>query len=420
MWVQTRRSIFAIILLTFTTLAACRLGSPKHPHAMKGPDSYDLSAKETAGREGKLEVAAGEIWDAARHQKISFEQLVERLSNAQVVYVGEHHDSWQHHRVQHRLLEALSRGGASLAIGLEMLPRGVQPALDAFIAGESDERASLKAMGWYEHWGYDYRFYRPIFELARKHKHSIYGLNLPSKLVRQVSRKGLAALDKAEREQLPKVYLDSKEHRRVFDALIGGAGHHPTTKKKAPHHEAKKARMDRFYQAQSLWDEAMAERVAASLGASPQRRVVVFAGSGHMVYDLGISMRLRRRLPDLRQAIVVPVEVEKGRRRVARQLADFVVGVAPDGPRDGFPTLGVMLSEKDGKLTVLGVVKKGAAERAGVKKKDQLSALDGRPISKRAQLREWLLDKKWGDAGRLGLIRGKAAMELEVRFEPSK
>ncbi|MBW2734672.1 MAG: ChaN family lipoprotein [Deltaproteobacteria bacterium] len=387
---------------------------------MKGPDAYALTAAKTGGRPGSLKVAAGEIWDTAQNEVITFAQLTERLASAQVVYVGESHDGWQHHHVQAQLLEALSRGGPPFAVGLEMLPRTVQPALDAFCSSTTNEREFLEGGGWYEHWGYDYRYYRPIFELARARKLAVLGLNVPSKVTRQVGREGLKALEPATRKELPPVYLGSKEHRRVFEALIGGAPHHPRTKKKAPHHGQKKQRRDRFYQAQSLWDEAMAERVAATMSKVPKGRVMVFAGSGHLIYDLGISMRLRRRLPDLRQAIVVPVRVEKGRRRIARQLADFIVGVPPDAPHEAFPTLGVMLTEKEGVLTVKGLEEEGAAARAGVQKDDRLSKLDGHPISKIVELRAWLFGKAWGDSAKVELLRGKQVQVVEVRFKPSQ
>lgn len=52
----------------------------------------------------------------------------------------------------------------------------------------------------------------------------------------------------------------------------------------------------RFLQAQVLWDETMAEKIAEFVNAHPDYQVVVLAGQGHIVYGYGIPGRVERRL----------------------------------------------------------------------------------------------------------------------------
>jgi uncharacterized iron-regulated protein len=53
---------------------------------------------------------------------------------------------------------------------------------------------------------------------------------------------------------------------------------------------------ERFLQAQVLWDETMAEKIAQFVKANPDYQVVVLAGKGHIVYGYGIPSRVERRL----------------------------------------------------------------------------------------------------------------------------
>jgi uncharacterized iron-regulated protein len=51
-------------------------------------------------------------------------------------------------------------------------------------------------------------------------------------------------------------------------------------------------KFDYFYEAQCLWEDAMAESIARNLGG---RSMVVLAGNGHIIYKFGIPYRASRR-----------------------------------------------------------------------------------------------------------------------------
>src|SRR4028118_1600443 len=53
---------------------------------------------------------------------------------------------------------------------------------------------------------------------------------------------------------------------------------------------------ERFFTAQVLWDETMADKIAQFLKANPNYQVVVLAGTGHIIYGYGIPSRVARRL----------------------------------------------------------------------------------------------------------------------------
>ena len=134
-----------------------------------------------------LETATGAI--------IARNELVQRLSTASIVYVGESHTNRDHHAVQLAVIQALAPDNPDLAIGMEMFNRPSQEVLDAYLAGNLTEREFLKKSNYYEMWGYDYRLYRDIINFAKKHKLPIVALNIEKEMVSKVYKNGgLAAL----------------------------------------------------------------------------------------------------------------------------------------------------------------------------------------------------------------------------------
>jgi uncharacterized iron-regulated protein len=99
----------------------------------------------------------------------SLDAIIPQLAQKQVVFVGEIHDRFGHHLAQLEIIKRLYRAYSDLAIGVEYFQRSSQPYLDAYIAGELDEKSFLKKTEYFERWSFDYRLYRPIFRYAREH-----------------------------------------------------------------------------------------------------------------------------------------------------------------------------------------------------------------------------------------------------------
>ena len=225
------------------------------------------------------------VLDGRTGAEAGFDAMVDDLLEARVIYVGEQHDQESHHAVQAAIATALHARDPSLAIGLEMVQRPFQHALDAYVAGEVDEEEMLRLAEWQERWGFDFAMYRPVFELARAHRLPIVALNAPRELTRAIGRGGLDALTAEQRATLPELDLDDAGHRAmVREALAGHAD------------QMGEERLERLYTAQVTWDETMAETVADRL-ARPDapRRMIVLAGDMHVRSGLGIPNRAARR-----------------------------------------------------------------------------------------------------------------------------
>jgi uncharacterized iron-regulated protein len=239
-------------------------------------------------------------------EEVGFEAFAERVAAADLVCIGEQHDDPDHHVFQRDLTQGLADASAAdgrrLAIGMEMFRRGHQASLDAFGRREIGAAELAAASDWEHSWGFDFAMYRPLLDVAQAHHAPVIGLNAPRELTRAVARRGLDTLPPAVRASLPELDLRDEGHRAFFWAVMGfaeGEGGHGGG---AQSHE-------RFYTAQVIWDETMAESAAAWLDANEPRRIAVIAGNGHC-HTSAIPARVERRVKKDALSVLVVSDVK--------------------------------------------------------------------------------------------------------------
>ncbi len=249
------------------------------------------------------ERAPGTIIEARTGATVSFSTMMQSLRQADVVYVGEVHDAPIHHEAQGIILDALARDGWPLAAGFEVLDRRDQPAVDAYREGRLSDQEFTRRTSWPP--GAPFPLYRPLLRRLIELDAAIVALNLPFELVQKIGRDGVQGLTDAERAQLPDeiVCRYSEDYRRWFSTAME---QHTTGVE--PKASDKKEQEDRFYFAQCIWNEAMADQVVKFLHrVKDRRRMLVFAGVGHVIFGEGIPSGVARRSPGLRQTVVVPI-----------------------------------------------------------------------------------------------------------------
>jgi uncharacterized iron-regulated protein len=243
------------------------------------------------------------------------DDVADAAKGKRFVFLGENHATAPHQQMQAAIIDALARSGRKVVVGMEMYQRPKQTILDQWVQGDLSEQDLIEKSDWKGQWGYDFSYYRPIFDVARKNRMPILGINVPRDWVRSAGRGGFASLPAEAKAQLPSdMELTNKAHRTVFEGLIGG---HPGMSASA---------LDNMYSAQVLWDEGMADTIARHMQArKPDSRTVyvVLAGTGHVMYGQGINYRLQRR--GLGEGVnVVMLTSATPSLRVANGLADFV------------------------------------------------------------------------------------------------
>lgn len=240
--------------------------------------------------------------DGTTGQQLTYADVMARIQAHDVILVGEQHDQMLHHRIERRVVEIAVATGSSVAVGLEMLPWPYQSELDRYNSGVIDEEQLAKATEWSKTWGFGFEMYQPIFAAGRVGKARFVAINAPRSLVKAVSKQGIDGVSPEERAQLPEMDLTDEVHRaeirEVFEA------HHPPV---GAADAADKA-FDRFYSAQVLWDESMADG-AVKARKNGAARVVVLAGVGHVGGGRGIAQRVVRRMPEAKVLKIVPMPI---------------------------------------------------------------------------------------------------------------
>ena len=238
-------------------------------------------------------------------------QMIERLARADVVFFGEQHDDPETHRAEAELLDAIGRTGRTVVLSLEMFERDVQGVLDDYLAGRVSESDFLARSRPWDRYATDYR---RLIELANSHHWRVVAANVPRPLASAIGRRGFRALDTltvTDRRNAAREYVcppSDDYHARFMESMqthspAGGPG--PSVSDSLP-----TAMAERFYLAQCIKDETMAESIVDARVASPRDAIVVhFDGAFHSDYAQGTVARVKRRQPGWTLAVVSAVPV---------------------------------------------------------------------------------------------------------------
>ncbi len=234
--------------------------------------------------------------------------ILRQLQTANVIYLGETHDRLADRQQQLAILQALIERRSINAIGMEMFQRQMQPSLDRYLAGKIDETELRKQTEFDRRWGFSWDEFVPILRLAKANRLQLIALNTPTEITHKVAKQGLASLTKTERRYIPSFESIDRSNQIYRESILASYQQHLGN---AP--MASKT-FDRFYTAQLLWDETMAERVANFVSQQPDPQIVVLAGRAHILYGYGIPDRVRRRLGQSRftqQTVLLSDEGDK-------------------------------------------------------------------------------------------------------------
>ena len=244
------------------------------------------------------------VFDSTRGAVADFEAMAADLARADVVFVGEQHDDPNTHRLELAVLEALARRGRPVIVSLEMFERDVQEPLEHFLMGHMDEAEFLKGARPWPRYVTDYK---PLVDFAIARNWSVIAANVPRSIAGEIAKGGLDVLQtKSEPDKLlfarERICPVNDDYFKRFAEAMGG---HP-----APGVSADEAARttERYYFAQCVKDETMAESIAAAYGAisttGPRPVIVHFNGAFHSDYGLGTAARVKRRLPKARTVVV--------------------------------------------------------------------------------------------------------------------
>ncbi|KAB2836101.1 MAG: PDZ domain-containing protein [Candidatus Brocadia sp.] len=359
------------------------------------------------------QVAIDDIVHIPTGEKVQFLHLQNFLDCARVIYVGEIHANKASHQVQLKVLKACyEKFGNTFTVGMEMFTRPYQPFLDQWTSGEIDEQKFLEDTHWDKEWGYDYLLYKDIFDFVREKKISLLALNAPKDMVRMVSKKGLKDLSEEEKRLLPEIDTSDYFHRVYLERAVR-------------EHVDHSAGLERYNDVQSLWEEYMAQTIATYLSSweGKDKKILVFAGNGHIIYDFGIPKRVFRRnfLP---YYTIYPAEFQGNKPTSDQNLfladiplepADFVWIIPPPAMQEKRIYLGVQIQKtSDNKLIIEAITPESPAEKVGFKTGDVILSVDGKMVKSVMELVHYLQTKHFGDTCTVVIERNGNTISCEV------
>lgn len=220
-------------------------------------------------------------WVDREGRSTTAEAFLAKAAGSRVVLLGEQHATPAHHRWQAEVVNGLLARGRPVVIGLEQLPRSMQPALDKWVAGQLSSEEFRKESQWDELWRHDFTAYLPLLEVARAQRIPIMALNVDRAFVRAVSKEGfvraaVAGSPIGRPAPPPQAYVASL--RDVFMAHARAAD---------------EAAIGRFVEAQTVWDRAFAEGLIEAVKRHPGAVAVGVMGLGHVEQGWGAEHQLR-------------------------------------------------------------------------------------------------------------------------------
>jgi uncharacterized iron-regulated protein len=166
------------------------------------------------------------IRDLRNGQKLTAQQLAERLAQAAIVLVGERHDNPDHQALELWIMQVLADRRAQGSLLMEMLNPGQQSKVDEITAAfKSTDPANIPtALEWQDGW--DWALYGPIVRYALGQPYPLLSANLsPDEICaiysHQPTLTGTHSSAPAVRELLQAHIGDAYDHRLPEESLPG-------------------------------------------------------------------------------------------------------------------------------------------------------------------------------------------------------
>ncbi len=365
---RARRSIAALcpVCLALFLVAGCSTEGalPQPPSARPGPAELRIGAV--------VETATGSV--------IDMDELIGKLSNVSVVYVGETHTSAEDHKIQLTLLQKLSQGGRCVELAMEMFPEEAQPVLDRYIQGEMSQENFLKEVGWDEVWGFPYSFYQDLIDWQKQKSMPVIGLNAPNEVVGKIAHNGLGSLTPDERSRVAlEFHLDDPANR---DRI---------RKEYTVHQKHGIKDFQSFFEAQLAWEETMAQTLAQRIGQTGANCIIEVAiGEGHINGRLGVPYLTSLRKPH-KYSTIAPVPIDYQFSTLDPNLADYVV-ITDKSEQFHRPRLGVAIQPAaSGRgVEILKILPDTPAAAVHLRKGDIILSVNGSEIRSVEQLQQAL------------------------------
>ena len=180
-----------------------------------GQNTYRAIAKAAGG----MSVLTRGVTGALKPDRLTtLDDIMPKIAESRIVYVGEQHDKFAHHINQLQVIQRLHETGYELAVGMEMFQVPFQQFVNEYLAGQTDEATFLEKSEYFHGWKYDYNLYKPIIDYLKQENIPLLALNVEREVTRKVARDGLYGLTDKEKKHLP-VSIDFSNEKYRTDLI---------------------------------------------------------------------------------------------------------------------------------------------------------------------------------------------------------
>lgn len=257
-------------------------------------------------------------------KEVDFAEMVDSLSNAEVVFIGENHNCPISHWMEYEITKALhDKHGDKLKIGEEMLEADNQLLIDEYFSNLiSYDRFETEARLW-DNYSTDYY---PVVYYAKDNGIPMIATNVPRRYANAVNNGGLECLEAFSQEAknymaplpIPFEYNEDESADKFGIMMM--------LSRKTPEE------MKRLAEAQALKDATMGWFIASNM--QPDTRFVHLNGTMHSNSGSGIIPYLKHYRPETKVGVVTSLRVEDITNLDPEYLgmADFYIVVPEDFP----------------------------------------------------------------------------------------
>jgi uncharacterized iron-regulated protein len=410
-------------------------------------DSERLPIGDTNKKYNFCAAKLDEIFNTNTNCETSFAEMINDLKQKRIVMIGESHTNQLHHDVQYEVIKGLVESGRPVVLALEMFNPSQNEALAYWSSGQTDPNTFLEQTDFLTSWSHNYRYYKQIFDYCREKHIPIYGANVERKYASKINMGGLSSLTEEDIQILPHIDTSNVEHKFLINVMMGGMD------------ASMPQQFDNMYAAQCLWDAAMGEGAIEAAKNHPEATVVLLAGSGHVVYNLGIGRIIKDKsnfpftsvvtvdIPEKTQQsdmVKVKKELEKEKNKdakttttsphsmgmmtaddtpfkiVIRTYADYLFGKS-EMKQEKYPSFGFsLLASENQEYLIDRVLPQTIAYENGLQKGDLIQSVDGKSFDNLFELKKYLHFKNWDEEISFNIQRDNEYKEITFVLRPIK
>lgn len=239
------------------------------------------------------------------------EEILKRLENESVIFIGESHASELDHLFQLEVIRHLSEKGRRVTVALEVIPAEKQDLLTSWLSGNIEKFYFEEECS--RIWSPLFDYYGKILEYARREGIYLLAIGPEQRIVTKVAINGIENASEEVEEVLEEInYADCSTDPSYAEFIRQATG--------SSLHFVQRPN---FCDSQRISDALMAYRLARYIAPRRHTTLVVLLGAAH-ASKIAVPSLLRRYLP-VEVKVLLPAEFrELIGRDISDRMADYI------------------------------------------------------------------------------------------------